>query len=237
MYSTCPADCGIGSTPFGGSSSSSGSSSTTDQSVLHINSIAAGGVANVTIGKAEGVDFSEIDIQVANKVSSVYLTVTKVDANPAGAPVLQNVYSYVSVVKQNINDQDISSATIKFKVEKTWVTQKGIDSSTIALYRYSNSVWNKLETSKLSEDSTYYYFQAKTPGFSYFAISGAQASAVTTTTTTLPGATTTVPSATTTVPEAGAANTTGLTAVTILAIVVIVLILIGLLIFRPKKIK
>jgi PGF-pre-PGF domain-containing protein len=215
---SCPADCGQCPTFAPGPPVAS---TVPGKAVVYIPSIAAGSKANVTIEKTEGIDFSEINIHVVNKVRSVYLTITKLDAKPAEVPAIVNVYRYINVVKENIKDEDISSATIKFKVEKSWINANNIDVATIALYRYANNAWNKLNTTKLSEDANYVYFEAETPGFSYFAISGETIAAVTTTlptTTTIPTTTTTVP--TTTLPTVPTKRVEWIYAVIILVIVV-----------------
>ncbi len=66
--------------------------------------------------------------------------------------------------------QNIENAVIGFKVEKAWLQDKGIDTSSIILSRYSDKKWNELPTTLLSEDDKYVYFTAETPGFSPFAI-------------------------------------------------------------------
>ncbi len=66
--------------------------------------------------------------------------------------------------------QNIENAVIGFKVEKAWLQEKGIDSSSIVLNRYNDKKWNELPTTLLSEDDKYIYFTAETPGFSPFAI-------------------------------------------------------------------
>jgi hypothetical protein len=103
---------------------------------------------------------------------------------------LRNTYNF---------DKDITKVKIRFKVEKSWISANDINVATIALYRYANT-WNKLDTAKLSEDSSYVYFEAITPGFSYFAISGETITPITPTTT-LPPTTTTILPTTTTLPE------------------------------------
>ncbi len=86
---------------------------------------------------------------------------------------------------------------IKFKIEKSWITTNNIDSDLIVLNRWLNDKWNKLSTVKLTEDDSYVYYEAETPGFSYFMI-GEEIPLPTTTTTTT--TTTTVPTTTTTIP-------------------------------------
>ncbi len=67
---------------------------------------------------------------------------------------------------------NIENSVVCFKVEKSWMQDKGINLSLITLNRYSDKKWNQLPTSLLSEDSKYLYFTAQTPGFSPFAITG-----------------------------------------------------------------
>ncbi|MGB9133499.1 MAG: PGF-pre-PGF domain-containing protein [Methanosarcina sp.] len=66
--------------------------------------------------------------------------------------------------------KNIENAVIGFKVEKSWMQDKGIDRSSIVLNRYSDSKWSQLSTSLSGEDDGYMYFTAETPGFSPFAV-------------------------------------------------------------------
>jgi len=59
---------------------------------------------------------------------------------------------------------------INFKVEKGWLTENNADENYIVLNRYT-TVWNELETSKISSEPKYAYYKALTPSFSYFSIS------------------------------------------------------------------
>ncbi len=67
------------------------------------------------------------------------------------------------------NSDNIENAVIGFKVEKSWIEKNGVDISSLALWYYDEA-WSKLETSKVSEDDTYIYFEAKTSGFGHFVI-------------------------------------------------------------------
>ncbi len=69
-------------------------------------------------------------------------------------------------------DKSIENAVICFKVEKSWIQDKGIDQASITLNRYDDRKWNKLPATLLREDDKYLYFTAETPGFSPFAITG-----------------------------------------------------------------
>jgi len=70
------------------------------------------------------------------------------------------------------DEDNLENAVVCFKVEKSWIQDKGIDQSSIILNRYSDKKWNGLPTTLSGEDDTYLYFTAQTPGFSPFAITG-----------------------------------------------------------------
>ncbi len=70
------------------------------------------------------------------------------------------------VVPENVKDLKIG-----FKVDKSWLQENKIETSTVNLYRYADSSWNALPTSVTAEDEGYVYFESSTPGFSPFAIS------------------------------------------------------------------
>lgn len=69
------------------------------------------------------------------------------------------------VVPENVKDLKIG-----FKVDKSWLQENKIETSTVKLYRYADSSWNALPTSVTAEDEGYVYFESQTPGFSPFAI-------------------------------------------------------------------
>ena len=68
--------------------------------------------------------------------------------------------------------RNIADATVVFTVDKSWITKNNIDESSIALYRYSDDTWHKLVTKKIAEDANNLQFEAETPGFSPFAVTG-----------------------------------------------------------------
>lgn len=83
------------------------------------------------------------------------------------------VYSYLNIWVGNggySTSNSIENATISFRVKKSWIEDKGIDKSSIILYRYNNTKWNELPTALLREDDGYLYFISETPGFSPFVI-------------------------------------------------------------------
>ena len=107
---------------------------------------------------------------IASKVEILNNTSTLVDSTPP-----DKVYKNLNIWVGNLgwaNPENIASPTINFFVEKSWVTENNIDNSTIRLNRYNDGEWNPLDTEKMREDEDYLYFEAQTPEFSSFAITG-----------------------------------------------------------------
>ncbi len=115
---------------------------------------------------------NEITINVKNLATNVKITVEKLAGKPASITqevTAGKVYKFMNISKENLADNNIDKVKIKFKVEKNWLTVNGFNASNIVLKRYT-SQWDKLNTSKISEDKTYVYYSADTPGFSVFAV-------------------------------------------------------------------
>ena len=68
--------------------------------------------------------------------------------------------------------ENVGNPVIGFKVEKSWLEENDILESSIELRRYNGYVWYLLFPEKVNEDDEYVYFEAETPGFSHFAITG-----------------------------------------------------------------
>lgn len=64
--------------------------------------------------------------------------------------------------------KNIKGAVIRFRVENSWIDD--LSNENIKLQRWDGSKWVTLETSEISKDSTFTYFEANTDSFSPFAI-------------------------------------------------------------------
>ncbi len=176
---TTSKDLTITAAPTGGSAPSGGLpkikvNTTKGEADITIPSISAGEMANVTIEETEDMAVTRIEISVKNSVSDIKVTIAKLAERPAeiAIAVTGKVYHYLNLSKENIEDADVSKVKIAFKVEKSWISDNNINETTIALYRWANGTWNALDTSKVSEDDDYVYFEAESPGLSYFVIRG-----------------------------------------------------------------
>jgi PGF-pre-PGF domain-containing protein len=89
-------------------------------------------------------------------------------AEPSG-----KVYRYMNIWVGNegfATPENIANAIIGFRVNRAGITENETEGPTVFMYRYSDGKWNALPTRKTGEDSQYVYFEARTPGFSPFAI-------------------------------------------------------------------
>ncbi|MEM5772932.1 MAG: PGF-pre-PGF domain-containing protein, partial [Candidatus Aenigmatarchaeota archaeon] len=132
--------------------------------------------ATIEIAQAEILKIQKITVFVKRNVSNVAIIVSesvKNDNIPEPIKIDEGlVFKYLEILPTNLTDEDILSITIDFQVDKSWVNKNGIDAATIALYRYSNNTWEKLQTTMLNENSDYYNFRSISPGLSLFAIAG-----------------------------------------------------------------
>ncbi|MDD4496878.1 MAG: PGF-pre-PGF domain-containing protein [Methanosarcinaceae archaeon] len=93
------------------------------------------------------------------------------------APPFGQVYRNMNIWVGNSgfsSPENLENAKISFRVNRTWINENNIELSTIALVRFSEENWNSLPTEQMGEDTEYFYFEAETPGFSPFAITGSQ---------------------------------------------------------------
>ena len=60
--------------------------------------------------------------------------------NPVSTDAAAKVYQYLRIKKKNIVDTDAESLKISFRVTKAWLTENGLASGDISLYRYKNEI-------------------------------------------------------------------------------------------------
>ena len=170
------AGSGTGSGGSGGGSNTGATSLASESQT--VSKFTAGTPASVTLSKEGDHGVSEISVQVKNDVTSVSVTVNKLNKNPLSTEVGAHVFNYLSISAPKLTNENIEKAKIKFKVEKKWLEDNDLDKNTAALNRYSAGKWNKLTTRLLSEDATHVSYEADTPGFSFFAITAEEKGAV-----------------------------------------------------------
>ncbi len=136
--------------------------------------VEAGSTGTLTFTK--DVSIQEITFTAKDAISNADVKVKTLSSKPKS--VEQNVsgvvYKYLEISQKNL-DGKIEKATVKFKLEKAWVDANKVDKNKVALSRFTDK-WDKLTTKLVSEDNTTLFYEADTPGFSFFAISAEEAS-------------------------------------------------------------
>jgi len=150
-------------------------------------SIAEEELGNVTSGEEKeiipensdetGID--TIDFTPASNLTDVKISVAKLKAKPEDVtdlPTTKTLYIYLDIEltsdDTSIDDEDVETLKINFKVGKTWITSNNIDKQKVSLLRYHDGAWETLTTTYLNEDGTYVYYEAQLSGTSTFAVVG-----------------------------------------------------------------
>src|SRR3989338_1416351 len=117
----------------------------------------------------------EVSVSVGSTASNVSVTVDVKAGKPSSvpaAPAAGVVLNYLEFKAENLDQSNVKEARIKFKVSKADISSKNLNKATIALNRYASNAWSKLATTLAGEDSSSVFYEAVTPGFSVFAITG-----------------------------------------------------------------
>jgi PGF-pre-PGF domain-containing protein len=129
-------------------------------------------------------------------VSNVEVKVEKVERTSDIPEPSGILYTYLDIGVENAGGTKIEGR-VEFKVANSWIMNNNIDEATVKLNRYVGREWNALPTSKIDEDADFVYFEAETPGFSTFAVTGEKKVVVEATAATPTPAATSTPSPTT----------------------------------------
>jgi PGF-pre-PGF domain-containing protein len=84
----------------------------------------------------------------------------------------------VSIVVPGVNPSKIDYGIITFAIDAGWLEKYHLGPEDIVLMHNVDGAWVELETTYDYASGGVYYFSAKTPGFSYFAIAGRAAGSV-----------------------------------------------------------
>ena len=186
----------------GSSSAPSSASASSGSSVASAPGGDAGEEISLSFGQVASssspVAVSSVSLAPSGKVEQFTLLAHAVTL---GAPMqIQDrpVAGYMEITPIGVNPSSVDFHIIHFSVAGSWITDNGINPSSVVLARYHDNQWTDLPTQPAGASSNGYLFDADTPGFSYFAVT-VNATANATLTQTL----------TQTVPSPGIAGQTG----------------------------
>ncbi len=92
---------------------------------------------------------------------------------PAPGITYKNVNIWVGTTGFAV-PKNIKEATILFRVENSWLSSNSLAGGDVKLEKWDGSRWMQLETSEITRDDLYTYFEGKTNSFSPFAITGSK---------------------------------------------------------------
>ena len=119
-------------------------------------------------------DVSMITLKADANASDIEVKIEKVERTPdIPVPASGTAYTYLEIGVENPGAAKIAGR-VEFKVVKSWIADNSIDEATVKLNRYDETGgnWNALPTSKVGEDDATVFFDAETPGFSLFGVTG-----------------------------------------------------------------
>ncbi len=147
----------------GGITVPSSSSSKTIWSVIY------GGEKAIAPGQ-ENLGVEEIVFIVSKDVKAPQLKIESTEALPAEITTFQKkIYRISKISSTNLKEEDLDSVIIKFNVEKSWLADYDLSKDDLAMFRFTEK-WEELTTTLTGEDNNHFYYEAETPGFSYFLI-------------------------------------------------------------------
>ncbi|TFH43236.1 MAG: PGF-pre-PGF domain-containing protein, partial [ANME-2 cluster archaeon] len=118
-------------------------------------------IQSVSPNFLEGSDQFNIIVEELKHISEY------VDKFPLGI-----IYRNVNIYQGTPSEMAPVIATIEFRVDKNWPAELGIDTLSINLYYFYNDIWEPLSSTLIRDDPDYLYYQAVSPGLSYFSITG-----------------------------------------------------------------
>ncbi|MFH0867975.1 MAG: PGF-pre-PGF domain-containing protein, partial [Candidatus Woesearchaeota archaeon] len=89
---------------------------------------------------------------VKSELKNVEIKVQALTENPVATAAAAKVYQYLTITKKNLANEGATSFKISFRVTKAWLTENGLTSGDIALYKFKDG-WNELATKVTGTDA------------------------------------------------------------------------------------
>ncbi|MBS3060651.1 MAG: PGF-pre-PGF domain-containing protein [DPANN group archaeon] len=134
-------------------------------------------IANVDSGEQKQLSVNSQNLQsltvtFANQIDSAkIIAITHSSTTLMQLPSDFTAIQFFQIETESLPAGSISSATINFKVSKSLLESNNAKPESVFALHNNNAQWILLPTTLVDEDSAFYYYEAQTPSFSYFAIS------------------------------------------------------------------
>jgi PGF-pre-PGF domain-containing protein len=171
--SSCPDDCGVCPTPTP-TPAPTPTPLPADVSVLIKKDVGSLQAGESRVVSFEESDIWEIEINVRNAVSNVSIEIQQIIGKPNVSDAPGISYRYLNITAGNLTEEDLENATIRFRVNLSWIAENEIDEGKIALQRYNETKesWTELPTERIGKENESLLYEAVSLGFSIFAITG-----------------------------------------------------------------
>jgi PGF-pre-PGF domain-containing protein len=148
----------------------------TEEAIAKFRKLSKNTKTEIEIPKEMDLPFTDIKFQALNYLENFQI-ITKILkegelANKNIPKIDKNVYRYVEIIKEGIDDKNITNIQVGFKVNKNWIKENEIDANRIKLFKFKDNSWMVLETEKTSEDANSVYYKTSPPDLSTFVIAG-----------------------------------------------------------------
>ena len=169
--STPDPDCGIPTTSSvsGGGGGGREYPCMPDIEMYFINSLSPKETFN-TLENRYCTDLHLFELNVNKKVSNVYTSVKLIQ--PEVIPPEGKVYNYYNVSLEKAPEDAVKTITFRFRVPIDWAKNNSVVKNKFVLYKQERVFWDRLDTSFLSEDESYYYYGATGKSLGMYAIVG-----------------------------------------------------------------
>jgi len=122
----------------------------------------------VNVGGGSAVTRAEMTgINLGNNLVITAMPRSNLPATMVAPPT--TVYQYISITSSTIPGV-VDNTVFDFSVPQSWLTEHGFAVGDIVMMHNVNGQWQTLETGFVSQSNGNVFYQATTPGFSYFAI-------------------------------------------------------------------
>lgn len=113
-----------------------------------------------------GTSVYELRIDVLRTLVQARIGLDKVDPSKAKFDSLPggSAFDYFNISGKNIESSDIDSLRIKFRVDKSWLSENRVDSSDVTLLMLSGSSWKDVGAGLLSDSGPSYDYQSEIGG-------------------------------------------------------------------------
>ena len=80
------------------------------------------------------------------------------------------IYQIFEVIFKDLEKSDFQNGILRFKIPKSWLTQKGFTDADVKFLKYNDGNWQNINIQYIKQENLNYIFDASLDSFSFFAI-------------------------------------------------------------------